>query len=32
VTGVKDELDKGPTRWQLAIRRGGRTMTVTIEG
>ena len=32
VTGVKDELDKGPVRWQLAIRRGGRTMTVTIEG
>jgi serine protease Do len=32
VTGLKEELDKGSGRWQLAIRRGGRTMTVTIEG
>jgi serine protease Do len=32
VDEAKAELDKGAQRWQLAIRRGGRVMTVTIEG
>jgi serine protease Do len=32
VAGLKAEVEKGAPRWQLAIRRAGRTMTVTIEG
>jgi serine protease Do len=32
VDEAKAELDKGAQRWQLAIRRAGRVMTVTIEG
>ena len=32
VASLKEELDKGAPRWQIAIRRAGRTMTVTIEG
>ena len=32
VTEAKGELDKGAQRWQIAIRRGGRIMTVSIEG
>ena len=32
VASLKEELDKGAPRWQIAIRRSGRTMTVTIEG
>jgi S1-C subfamily serine protease len=32
VTEAKTELEKGAQKWQLAIRRAGRIMTVTIEG
>jgi serine protease Do len=32
VTEIKAELEKGAQRWQVAIRRGGRIMTVSIEG
>jgi len=32
VADLKAELEKGAQRWQVAIRRAGRVMTVTIEG
>jgi serine protease Do len=32
VTEAKTELEKGAQKWQLAIRRGGRIMTVSIDG
>jgi serine protease Do len=32
VTETKAEIEKSAQRWQIAIRRGGRIMTVSIEG
>jgi serine protease Do len=32
VSEAKAELEKGAQKWQLAIRRAGRIMTVSIEG